>query len=140
MGYDLSQYGFTQGATSFVLAFSLACVFLALFKKIYQISTPYDERRLIADGNVAAGIVLGGAIIGFALPLASALTQTTSVVEFTMWAVLAGVIQIVASLILRRLIIHDLVAQVESNNVASASYAAATSVALGLLNAASMTY
>ena len=78
--------------------------------------------------------------MGFALPLASALTQTTSVVEFSLWALLAGVIQIVASLVLRKFVVRDLVERVEAGNVATAAYVASTSVALGLLNAASMTY
>lgn len=133
-------YEFGQGAYHFIVAFGLACVFLVVFKWLYQISTPYDEKQMIAAGNAAAGIALGGAILGFALPLASALTQTASIVEFALWAVLAGIIQIVASLVLRRIVVRDLVSRVQDNNVATATYIAATSIALGLLNAASMTY
>lgn len=131
---------FLDGALHFVIAFGLACVFLTVFKWLYQISTPYDERALIAANNPAAGIALGGAIIGFALPLASALSVTVSVVEFTAWALLAGVIQIVAAFIVRRLIVRDMVTRIEEGNIASAIYSAATSIGLGLLNAASMTY
>lgn len=131
---------FLDGALHFVIAFGLACVFLTVFKWLYQISTPYDERTLIAANNPAAGIALGGAIIGFALPLASALSVTVSVVEFTAWALLAGVIQIVAAFIVRRLIVRDMVTRIEEGNIASAIYSAATSIGLGLLNAASMTY
>lgn len=131
---------FLDGALHFVIAFGLACVFLTVFKWLYQISTPYDERALIAANNPAAGIALGGAIIGFALPLASALSVTVSVVEFTAWALLAGLIQIVAAFIVRRLIVRDMVNRIEEGNIASAIYSAATSIGLGLLNAASMTY
>lgn len=131
---------FLDGALHFVIAFGLACVFLTVFKWLYQISTPYDERALIAANNPAAGIALGGAIIGFALPLASALSVTVSVVEFTAWALLAGLIQIVAAFIVRRLIVRDMVTRIEEGNIASAIYSAATSIGLGLLNAASMTY
>lgn len=131
---------FLTGAGHFVIAFGLACLFLAIFKRVYQWSTPYDEAALIAQGNVAAGIALGGAIVGFALPLASALTQTIDPLEFSAWALLAGVIQVVASLVIRRLVVRDMVAQIESGNVASATYLAATAVGVGMLNAASMTY
>ena len=93
------------------------------------------ERRARA-GEVA----LGGAIIGFALPLASALTQTANPIEFAAWGLLAGVIQIVASLLVRRVIVRDMVERIEANNIASAVYLAATSIGVGLLNAASMTY
>ncbi|PAX07037.1 DUF350 domain-containing protein [Sphingomonas lenta] len=131
---------FATGAGHFVLAFGLSCLFLAIFKRLYQWSTPYDEATMIRDGNPAAAIALGGAIIGFALPLASALTQTANWLEFTAWAVLAGVIQIVASLVVRRFIVRDMVQRLEAGNVASAAYLAATAVGVGLLNAASMTY
>ncbi len=131
---------FVGGALHFIVAFGLACLFLAVFKRVYQISTPYDERALIAAGNPAAAIALGGAIIGFALPLASALTVTVDPVEFTAWALLAGVIQIFAALVVRRFIVRDMVARIEEGNIASAIYNAATSIGIGLLNAASMTY
>lgn len=138
MTLDLNA--FLAGAGHFLLAFGLACIFLAVFKKLYQLSTPYDERRLVAEGNLAAAIAFGGAILGFALPLASALTQTADPVEFVAWAVLAGVIQVIAALVVRRVVIRDLVQRIEGGNIASATYVAATSVAVGLINAASMTY
>lgn len=137
---NLDYYGFGSGAGHFILAFGLACLFLSVFKRLYQISTPYDEARLIGEGNVAAAIALGGAIIGFALPLASALTQTADPLEFTLWALLAGAIQIVASLVVRRFIVRDMTQRIEGGNVASAVYLAATAIGVGLLNAASMTY
>lgn len=131
---------FLYAAGHFVLAFGVACLLLALFKRLYQMSTPYNEARLIGAGNVAAAIALGGAIIGFALPLASALTQTADPLEFVTWAVLAGIVQILASLVVRRFVVRDMAERIEAGNVASGIYLAATSVGVGLLNAASMTY
>ncbi|WP_022687832.1 DUF350 domain-containing protein [Sphingomonas phyllosphaerae] len=136
----LDTNAFLFGAGHFLLAFGIACLFLAAFKWLYQVSTPYDERRLVAEGNLAAAIVFGGAIVGFALPLASALEVTANPIEFVAWGVLAGVIQVMASLVVRRIVIRDLVARIETGNVASAVYMAATSIAVGLLNAACMTY
>lgn len=136
----LDYAGFASGAGHFIVAFGIACVLLAIFKRLYQMSTPYDERQLVGDGNVAAAVALGGAVIGFALPLASALTQTANPVEFTAWGVLAGAIQILASLIVRRFVVRDMTARIEGGNVASGVYLGATSIAVGLLNAASMTY
>jgi len=131
---------FLGGAIHFVIAFGMACLFLAVFKRLYQVSTPYDERALIAAGNPAAAIALGGAIIGFALPLASALTVTANPIEFAAWALLAGVIQILAAFVVRRIVVRDMVERIEEGNIASAIYNAATSIGVGLLNAASMTY
>ncbi|MCE7796191.1 DUF350 domain-containing protein [Sphingobium sufflavum] len=128
------------GAGWFLLAFVLGCALLALFKRLYQLSTPYDEAQLVAQGNVAAATALGGAIIGFALPLASAIANTASPLEFAIWAVIAGIIQILASLFVRRFVIRDLSQRIVDGNVATALYLAATSVAVGMINAVSMSY
>lgn len=138
MTYDLPA--FLLGAQHFIVAFGTSLILLALFKWLYQMATPYDERALIAGGNRAAATALGGSVIGFTLPLASALAVTADVVEFVMWAVLAGIIQIVAFVVIRRFIISDVRGQIESGNMAVAAYLAATAIAVGLLNAASMTY
>ncbi|WP_293875815.1 MULTISPECIES: DUF350 domain-containing protein [unclassified Sphingomonas] len=137
---DYFTHVFLYGAGHFVLAFGVACLLLAVFKRLYQMSTPYDEAGLIAQGNVAAAVALGGAIVGFALPLASALTQTADPVEFVAWAILAGIVQVLASLVVRRFVVRDMTARIEAGNVASGTYLAATSIGVGLLNAASMTY
>lgn len=134
------QAYFVNGAINFLIAFGLACLFLVVFKYVYQAVTPYDERTLIRDGNVAAAVTLGGAIIGFALPVASALSQTDGMVEFAAWALLAGVIQIAAFVILSKIVVKDLHDRMGRGEVSTAIYLAATSIAIGLINAASMTY
>ena len=64
---NLNFEAFMTGAGHFLVAFGLAALFLGVFKRLYQLSTPYDEAKLIGQGNVAAAVALGGAIIGFAL-------------------------------------------------------------------------
>jgi putative membrane protein len=135
--FDLEA--FQTGALQFLLAFGTACLFTIAFKYIYQWTTPYEERRLIREGNVAAAVALGGALIGYALPVASALTQAHSLAEFAAWAVLAGVIQILVFLVVRRLVLADVSARIERGEVAVAIYLAAISISVGLINAASMT-
>ena len=131
---------FLDGAGHFLLAFGLACLFLIVFKYVYQAVTPYNEKALIRAGNNAAAITLGGAVIGFALPVASALTETINILEFAAWGVLAGVIQIVAFLIVRRIIVPDVDRRIEAGETAIAIWLASVAIAVGLLNAASMTY
>lgn len=134
------QTAFINGAIAFLIAFGIACLFLVAFQLVYQVTTPQEERRLIREGNVAAAITFGGAIIGFALPVASALSQTVGMVEFAAWATLAGIVQIVAALIIRALVIKDVHVRIERGEVATGVYLAAVAIAIGLINAASMTY
>jgi putative membrane protein len=130
---------FADGAVAFAIAFAAALAFTFAFKFLYQLVTPHRERELIGAGNPAAAITLGGAVLGYVIPLATALTQTHSLPEFAAWAALAGVIQIVVFLGVRRLMFRDLSARIERGEVAAALYLLTLSLAVGLLNAASMT-
>lgn len=130
---------FQAGAFAFLIAFGTALAFLIAFQFLYQMVTPHNERRLIREGNAAAAIVLGGALLGYAIPVASAMTQAHSLAEFAAWAALAGIIQIVAFLIVRRLVVSDVSDRIERGEVPVALWLAALSIAIGLINAASMT-
>ena len=72
--FDLVE--FQAGAIAFIIAFVVAGLFTAAFKGVYQLCTPYNEGALIKEGNLAASIALWGALIGYVLPLASALSHT----------------------------------------------------------------
>jgi putative membrane protein len=130
---------FGRGAFSFALAFIAAGGFTLIFMAIYRLITPHNEGALIRQGNTAAAIALGGAVIGYVLPLTSALAHTASLPEFVAWAALAGVIQIVAFWIVRRLALPDVSARIERGEVSTAIYLLMISLAVGLLNAACMT-
>ncbi|ATQ41893.1 DUF350 domain-containing protein [Caulobacter mirabilis] len=132
-------FAFQQGAVAFLIAFAAAGIFTLAFKIIYQWVTPYHERSLIREGNPAAAITLGGALIGYVLPLASALSHTVSLPEFAAWAVLAGVIQVVAFVVISRLAFRNFVARIEAGEIAAGLYMASVSICIGLLNAACMT-
>ena len=131
--------GFQEGATAFLLAFVVAGLFTIAFKYIYQWVTPYNEKALIRDGNVTAAIALAGALIGYALPLASALSHTVSLPEFAAWATVAGIVQIAAFTIVRMVALRDVQVRVENNEIAIGVYLAGISITVGLLNAACMT-
>lgn len=135
----MDWFAFQTGAIAFVIAFVAAVVFFAAFKFIYQLVTPYNERALIRQGNTAAAVALGGALIGYVLPLASALSQTVSLPEFAAWALLAGVIQIASFIVVSRLLYRALAARIEAGELAAGVYLASISLGVGLLNAACMT-
>lgn len=132
-------FAFQTGATAFLIAFAAAIAFFSAFKYVYQTITPYNERELIRQGNTAAAVALGGALIGYVLPLASALSQTVSLAEFAAWALLAGVIQIVAFIVVSRVLYKALASRIEAGELAAGVYLASISIGVGLLNAACMT-
>ena len=137
MNFDIQA--FQDGALAFLLAFGSAGLVLIVFKYLYQFATPYNELKLIRDGNQCAALTLGGATIGFAIPVAMSMSQAHSLAEFFAWAALAGIIQIVTFIIVRTLVVKDLAARIERGEFSTAIYLASLSIAVGLLNAASMT-
>lgn len=132
-------YAFSSGALAFVLAFAVAGLFALAFKGIYQLVTPHKEGPLIRAGNSAAAVALGGALLGYVIPLASALTQTHSLPEFAAWAALAGVIQIAAFWAVRRLALPDVSDRIARGEMSAALYLLMISLSVGILNAACMT-
>lgn len=137
MNFDVHAFG--GGALSFALAFVAAGGFTLVFKAAYRWITPHDEGALIRAGNSAAAVALGGALIGYVIPLASALANTHSLPEFVAWAILAGVIQIVTFWIVRRVALPDVSARIERGEMSTALYLLSISLAVGILNAACMT-
>lgn len=134
-----SSVAFRSGALDFVLAFLVAGVFTVAFKLIYQAVSPWNDGKLIKEGNQAASVALWSAIIGYVLPLASALTHTVSLIEFAAWAALAAVIQVLAFVAVRRLAMPDVKARIEAGDMAAALYLAGLAISVGLINAACIT-
>lgn len=117
------------------LASGFACLFV--FSFIYIWVTPYTEIRLIRTGNIAASISFGGAILGYAIPLARAVEQSASSIDLVIWAGLALVVQILVFWILH-LILPMLSKRIKENGIAEAILLAFISMAAGMLNSASM--
>jgi putative membrane protein len=127
------------GLPSFLVYFVLGLVLLVAFLAVYGRATPYDERALIREGNVAAAISLSGAILGFMLPLASAIAHSVDVVDMVVWGVIALVVQIAVYFAVSRALPHFADA-IRAGKVAAATLLAALAIAIGILNAACMTY
>jgi putative membrane protein len=126
------------GLPAFLTYFFLSLALLVVFLAVYLAITPYSELALIRQGNVAAAISLGGALIGFVLPLARAVTQSVSTLDLVTWGGVALVVQVVVFLLVGKLV-PKLTKAVRDGQVAAATFLASLAAAVGLLNAASMT-
>ncbi|MBI5559197.1 MAG: DUF350 domain-containing protein [Deltaproteobacteria bacterium] len=127
------------GLANFAVYFSISVLLLVAFAVLYPRITPYSEFALIADGNEAAAFSLTGALIGFSLPLASAISNSVGLGDMVLWGVVALVVQILTFLVVR-LIFPSLVADIPANKVSKGIFLGAVSIAVGILNAACMTY
>lgn len=99
--------------------------------------TPYHELELVRSGNVAASITLAGAIVGLAIPIAMTLATSVNVADILVWGAVSAVLQ-AAAFGAANLLLRGLPAAVERGDVASACVAAATQLAVGIVNAGAM--
>ena len=123
----------------FLIYFAVALLLFAVFTFVYQKVTPYDEITLIRQGNPAAAVSLSGAMLGFALPLASTVANAVNLVDLVLFAVLATVVQLIV-FVFARMLMPGLSAAIEKGSIAEAILLAAVSIAVGLLNAAALVY
>lgn len=127
------------GLPSFLFYFATAIGLLLLFLAAYILITPYREIALIREGNLAAAASLGGAILGFVLPLASAIAHSVGLLDMAVWGLIALVVQLLAYGA-GRLLLPDLARAIPAGQVATGVFLGALSLAVGILNAACMTY
>ena len=127
------------GLPSFLFYFATAIGLLLLFLLAYIFITPYREIALIRAGNTAAAASLSGAMLGFVLPLASAIAHSVSLPDMAVWGLIAMIIQLLVYLA-ARLLMPDLVRDIPAGKIATGVFLGALSVAIGILNAACMSY
>lgn len=123
---------------AFLVYIAVAAILFGLFQLVYTRLTPHKEFVLIREGNVAAAVALGGALIGFALPFSNIITYSVSVLDAVVWAVIASGVQLLA-FCATSLILKGLSGRIARGELASSVYAASVAIGVGLLNAACMT-
>lgn len=120
---------------SYAIHLLTASVLLGVFFIVYTYATTIDEILLIRQGNHAAALSLGGALIGFSLTIGSSLLHTSSYLEFLAWAAGAMVVQVLAYAVTVRLL-HISKDHIESGNAAFGGLMGAISLSIGAINAA----
>jgi putative membrane protein len=130
--------GLLSGSRAFVLYFLVSLALLGVFIVLYGVVTPFREVTLIRRGNTAAALALSGAIVGFVIPVAKAVAQSADLRDMLVWAGIAFGAQVVAYLAAATLL-PNLRKAIAEDHVASGILLAAVAVAIGILNAASMT-
>lgn len=121
-------------------AYFAACIGLwVLFALLYAMVTPYRELSLIREGNTAAACSYSGALLGFIIPLASAVTHSVGMTDMIIWGIVALVVQ-VATFFVVRLLFPSIVQDIPNNQTAKGIFLGVMSLAVGIINAACMTY
>ncbi len=107
---------------------AVALILLAVCITVYLWVTPYRELALVREGNVAAALSLGGASLGLALPIGSAIYFTHDLAEMAKWAAIGCAIQFILFQLMRS---HA--TTIEKGNAAAGLLLACLSIATGML-------
>ena len=129
---------FFVSLSEFLIFFVVAAVLTILFVAIYTRVTRHNELALIKKNSRAAAIAFSGSLIGFALPLASTMINSVTVVEMALWGMVALIVQVLVYLLIR-LPMPRVSERIEADEVAAGIWLGTCSMVAGILNAASMT-
>jgi putative membrane protein len=127
------------GLPAFLLYFCTGLIAVVLYLFVYTRVTPHDEFKLICDNDPAAAIALGLSLLGFVIPVVSAIMHTASVIDCLIWSVIALIVQI-AVYYIAKIPVPNLSARIANGELAPAIWLGLASVAAGAINAASMVY
>lgn len=108
---------------------------------IFVYTTKTKEFALIGQGNKAAGIVVAGRTIGLAIILNSAIANSISLGDLSIWALVGIVTQVVANYLVEVLTPKFNVEEaLEKDNVAVGIALAGMFISIGLIIAGCLTY
>ena len=127
-----------DGLPWFLAYLATAVVLTLIYVVVYTWVTPHPEIKLIRENNQAASLAFAGSLVGFSLPLASAITNSVALVDCVVWGVIAIVVQITVYYLVR-LPMPKISERIENGEKASGLWLGAASLTGGLLNAACMT-
>jgi putative membrane protein len=127
-----------MGLPAFAAYFATAVALCVLYLVVYIRVTPHHEYDLIIhEHNASAAIALGLSLLGFAIPLASAILHSVDIIDCIVWGIVALIVQILAYYLTR--LAHPHVSEaIRQNALASGLWLGLVSVVAGILSAACM--
>ena len=130
---------YLAGLPLFFVYFVLSLVLTGVYVLVYCWCTPHEELKLIKANVPSASIAFVGSLIGFVLPLASVVEHSINLMDMMLWGGVALVVQL-ATFFGLRLFMPKISDRITNNELASGIWLGGISVAVGLLNAACLTY
>ena len=127
------------GLPAFLLYFCISTVAVIAFLWIYTRITAHDEFELLNKNVPGAAVSLGLSMLGFALPVASAIAHASDILDCIIWSIIALCVQVIAYYC-ARIPVPNLSQRIAAGEIGPAIWLGLASVTAGLLSAASMTW
>lgn len=127
------------GLPAFLVYFCTATVAVMLYLFVYMRITAHNEFELIRNNVPGAAVALGLSLLGFTLPVVSAMTHASNVFDCLIWSIIALIVQVIVYYAVR-IPVPNLSKRIEAGELAPAIWLGLASLAAGALNASSMIY
>ena len=104
---------------------------------VYTKITAHDEFELIRKNMPGAAVSLGLSLLGFALPVASAIAHSANILDCIVWSVIALIVQVIVYFLVR-IPVPDLSKRIEAGELAPAIWLGIASATGGHVRQASL--
>ena len=125
------------GLPAFIVYFCTAIIAVVAYLVVYTRITPHNEFQLIRENDPAAAIALGLSLLGFTLPVVSAIAHAANVADCLIWSLVALIVQVIVFYIVK-IPVPNLSQRIAAGELAPAIWLGLSSLAAGALNAACM--
>jgi putative membrane protein len=123
-----------------VLALHLVTTFAILIggMGVYMWITPYEDLKLVREGNTAAAVALGGAFLGLAIPLAGSLAGSVTSLDILFWGIATVIVQLVCFKVVDW-VLRGLPKRIAEGQLSAAIFLAFVKVSAGAIVATAVT-
>jgi putative membrane protein len=117
-----------------ILALHLVTAFAILIggMGIHMLMTPYEDLKLVREGNTAAAVALGGAFLGLAIPLAGALAGSVTALDMLFWGLVTVVVQLICFKVVDW-VLRGLPTRIAEGQLSAAVFLASVKVSVGAI-------
>ena len=128
---------FVEAFPRFLIWSASAGVLLIVASTVYVLLTPWKEFAEVRRGNSAAGMALAGAIGGLAIPIASTLASSVSLLDLVIWGAVALLLQLIVYRLVD-LLLHDIPKRIAENETGAAIVLISAKLSSALILAAGL--
>jgi putative membrane protein len=134
---DPALQAYMTGLPVFLFHGTLALLLWSAGIGIYVLLTPHNEFKLVREGNVAAGLTLGAAALGIAIPMAATLSTSHSILDLAIWGATSLVLQLAAFRAVD-LLVKDLSSRITKGEMAAAVVLTGIKLGTALITSAAL--
>jgi len=125
------------GAPVLLLHVGIALAILIFGTIFYVWMTPWEDLKLVREGNTAAGVALAGIILGLGIPIAACIPGAINHWDILFWGVVILIVQMITFKVLD-FVLRGLPKRIEDGQVGAAVVLTAAKLAVAAIVAAAV--